>query len=40
MAISQPEVGPDGDGEIYVARAADDLRSKVASAVAGSDEYR
>ncbi|MCE9575179.1 MAG: segregation/condensation protein A [Deltaproteobacteria bacterium] len=38
IAISQPE--PDGDGEIYVARAADDLRSKVASAVAGSDEYR
>jgi segregation and condensation protein A len=40
IAISQPEVGPDGDGEIYVARAADDLRAKVASAVAGSDEYR
>jgi segregation and condensation protein A len=28
------------DDEIHIARAADDLRAKVASAVAGSDEYR
>jgi segregation and condensation protein A len=30
----------DGDEEIHIARAADDLRARVASTVAGSDEYR
>jgi segregation and condensation protein A len=30
----------EGDDEIHIARAADDLRAKVSSAVAGSDEYR
>jgi segregation and condensation protein A len=40
IAIRQAPVGEGGDEEIYVARAADDLRAKVASAVAGSDEYR
>jgi segregation and condensation protein A len=40
IAISQPQLGDDGYGEIYIARAADDLRARVASAVAGSDEYR
>jgi segregation and condensation protein A len=36
IAISQP----DGDDEIYIARATDDLRAKVAADVAGTDEYR
>jgi segregation and condensation protein A len=36
IAISQP----DGDDEIYIARATEDLRAKVASDVAGTDEYR
>src|SRR5262249_4952094 len=30
----------EGDDEIHIARAADDLRAKVANAVAGSDDYR
>jgi segregation and condensation protein A len=43
IAIQQAaDVGEGGDdaGEIYIARATEDLRAKVASAVAGSDEYR
>ena len=36
IALSQLE----GDDEIQIARAADDLRAKVAAGVAGSDEYR
>ena len=30
----------EGEDEIHIARAADDLRARVASTVAGSDEYR
>jgi segregation and condensation protein A len=40
IAIRQAPLDEGGDEEIYVARATDDLRAKVASAVAGSDEYR
>lgn len=36
IAIMQPE----GDLEIYISRAADDLRERMARGVAGSDEYR
>ena len=36
IALRQDE----GDEEIHIARATDDLRAKVASSVAGSDEYR
>ncbi len=36
IALRQDE----GDEEIHIARATDDLRAKVANAVAGSDEYR
>ena len=36
IALSQPE----GDTEIMIARATDDLREKVARGVAGGDEYR
>jgi segregation and condensation protein A len=36
IALQQPE----GEDEIHIARATDDLRARVASSVAGSDEYR
>jgi len=36
IALSQPE----GDDEIYVARAADDLRERVSRSVPGADDYR
>jgi segregation and condensation protein A len=36
IALRQDE----GDDEIHIARATDDLRAKVSSSVAGSDEYR
>jgi chromatin segregation and condensation protein Rec8/ScpA/Scc1 (kleisin family) len=36
IALQQPE----GEDEIHIARATDDLRARVANSVAGSDEYR
>jgi segregation and condensation protein A len=39
IALRQGDPG-DGDDEIHITRSTDDLRAKVASAVAGSDEYR